>query len=97
MVYKLEIWNKAKIEIIEGYFWYVSKKSNLGFEFIEEVEEMFEYINKYPEHYQIKYKERYREAVLKRFPYLIIYEIIQQTMVVYAVFPTKDYPNKKPT
>lgn len=97
MVYKLDIWNKAKIEIIEGYSWYESKKFNLGIEFIEEVEEMFNYINKYPEHYQIKYRGRYREAVLKRFPYLIIYEIIQQTIVVYSVFPSKDNPNKKPT
>lgn len=97
MVYKLEIWNKAKIEIIEGYTWYESKKNNLGQEFIEEVEEMFDYIKKYPEHYQIKYREKYREAVLKRFPYLVIYEIINHSIIVYSVFPSKDNPTKKPT
>ncbi|MGB0880003.1 MAG: type II toxin-antitoxin system RelE/ParE family toxin [Polaribacter sp.] len=96
MGYKLDIWNDAKIEIFKGYTWYEDKRVELGEEFINEVEEALEYIEKYPEHYQIKYRNKYREAVLKRFPYLIIYEIIENSVVVYSVFPSKDNPIKKP-
>jgi len=96
MGYKLDIWDDAKIEIFKGYKWYENKRFELGQEFINEVEETLEYIEKYPKHYQIKYKNKYREAVLKRFPYLIIYEIIENIIIVYSVFPSKDNPNKKP-
>ena len=95
-VYKLNVWEEAKSDIINGYKWYEEKRFGLGKEFANEVEQVLEYIEKYPEHYQIKYRKKYREAVLKRFPYLIIYEIIKNEVVVYSVFPSKDNPNKKP-
>ena len=96
MVYSLKIWDDARVEIIKGYNWYESKKITLGEKFIYEVEEMLKYLEKYPEHYQIKHKNKYREAVLKKFPYIILYEIIGNTVIVYAVFPSKNNPNKKP-
>jgi len=94
--YKLDIWNEAKSDIINGYKWYEGKRFGLGKEFIDEVEQILKYIEQYPNHYQIKYRRKYREAILKRFPYLIIYEIIENLVVVYSVFPSKDNPNKKP-
>lgn len=96
MVYKLDILNQAKLEIIDVFNWYENKKLGLGGEFIQEIESTLYYIENNPEHYQIKYRNKYREAVLKRFPYLIIYEIMEKTVVVFSVFPSKNNPSKKP-
>ena len=95
MAYKLEIRNEVKINIFDGFKWYEDKRKGLGREFIYAVEALINYIENYPEHFQIKYRGRYREAVLKRFPYVIIYEIIQDTVIVFEVFPTKADPTKK--
>lgn len=66
MGYKLDIWDDAKIEIFKGYNWYENKRVELGEEFINEVEKTLEYIEKHPEHYQIKYRNKYRESSIKK-------------------------------
>lgn len=96
MVHKLDILYQVEIEIIDGFNWYENKQSGLGGNFVEEVERTIKYIEKYPNHYQIKYRNKYREAVLRKFPYVIIYEIIENTIVIFSVFPSKDSPSKKP-
>lgn len=98
MAYKLRVRDDARDDIVNGYKWYEDKKENLGIRFIDEVETVMVYISKYPEHFQIKIKNKYREAILKIFPYVIIYEIIKKKneVIVYSVFPTKDDPRKKP-
>ncbi len=96
MAYKLRITNKAKQDIIDGFYWYESKSGGLGSRFVEEVEKSINYVQKYPLHYQIKYKKIFREVVLKIFPYVIIYEILEETVVIYSVFPTPMNPEKKP-
>jgi mRNA-degrading endonuclease RelE of RelBE toxin-antitoxin system len=96
MAYKLQITNKAKQDIIDGFYWYETKSNGLGGRFVEEVEKSLNYIHRYPLHFQIKYKNIFREAVLKIFPYVVIYEIIEKTVVVYSVFPTPMNPEKKP-
>lgn len=55
----------------------------------------FETIQKNPQQYQIKRKP-YRETFIKDFPFLIIYEIIATSIIVYAVFNTSRNPEKKP-
>lgn len=52
-------------------------------------------VQKYPEHYQIK-RNPYREAFIKDFPYLIIFEIQERKVIVYAVFNTWRNPSYKP-
>ncbi len=78
MAYKLLITKKAKQDIIDGFYWYESKSDGLGSRFVEEVEKTLSYVQLYPLHYQIKYKKIFREAVLKSFPYVIIYEITDE-------------------
>ena len=95
MDYKLSLREEAKRHITKGFVYYEEKSIGLGTRFVNEVEEILDYIEKYPRHYQIKYKN-YREGILKVFPFVIIYEIFDREIIVYAVFPTKDNPNKKP-
>ncbi|MBI2966516.1 MAG: hypothetical protein HYY40_01715 [Bacteroidetes bacterium] len=43
---------------------------------------------------QTKYKN-FREALLKRFPYLIVYEIVKDKTVIHSFFHTSRNPKKK--
>lgn len=95
MGYKLNVREEAKKNITDGFLFYEDKSVGLGARFVNEVEDILNYIESYPEHYQIKYKN-YREGVLKVFPFVVIYEIFDKEIVVYAIFPTRDNPTKKP-
>ncbi|UOY04989.1 type II toxin-antitoxin system RelE/ParE family toxin [Muricauda sp. SCSIO 64092] len=98
MAYRLEVRDDALDDIARSYKWYEEKSEGLGLRFVDEVEATINYVSKYPEHFQIKSKKPYREAVLKVFPYVVVYEINkkEKSIVVYSVFPCKDDPDKKP-
>ena len=42
-----------------------------------------------------KVKKNFRQAALKRFPFVIVYEIIKTEVVVFAVFHTSKNPKGK--
>ena len=96
MDYELVIYDRAKQDIIDSFDWYENKIAGLGNRFIDEVERELNYIKSFPEHYQIKYKSTYRQAVLRKFPYLIIYEVLKRKVVILSVFPARENPKKKP-
>lgn len=95
MKYELEIKEEAVLDIKEAYLYYEVQKIGLGHRFLETLEVYFERVQKYPEHYQVKRKP-YREAFIKDFPYLIIFEKIESKVIVYAVFNTWRNPKNKP-
>lgn len=95
MKYHLIIKEEANQEIIDSYLYYENQSKGLGEKFLENLEIYFERIQKYPKHYQIKRKP-YREVFVKNFPFVIIYEINENDIIVYAVFHTRRNPNNKP-
>jgi plasmid stabilization system protein ParE len=95
MKYSLEIKEEAVLDIKEAYSYYEEQKIGLGNRFLETLESYLERVHKYPKHYQIKRKP-YREAFIKKFPYIIIYEIVEHKIIVYAVFNTWRNPKRKP-
>ncbi len=95
MTYELEIKAEANFEIIQSYLYYESKTLGLGDRFESQLEEYFDRITKFPFHYEVKRKP-YREAFIKKFPFIIIYEVIDNKVVVYSVFNTNRNPLKKP-
>ncbi len=96
MAYKLEIKDEAEQDIVDGFYFYAGKESNLGERFVSEVEDVFDYIERYPEHFQVAYNE-HRQRLLKSFPYVVIYKIRDDKVVVFSVFPAKSDPAKKPS
>jgi len=87
----LEIKEEANLEIIDAYSYYEGKQLGLGEIFLEQLELYLERITKNPKHFEVK--NNYREAYIIKFPYLIIYRIEENKVVVYSVFNT---PKKKP-
>ncbi|MDR6966687.1 plasmid stabilization system protein ParE [Flavobacterium arsenatis] len=96
MKYELELKEEAVLDIKESYLYYEEQRIGLGLRFLDTLEVYLERVQKYPEHYQIK-RVPYREAFIKDFPFVIIYEIEATKVIVYAVFNTWRNPDKKPS
>lgn len=94
MSYELIITRKAKIEINEAYIYYETAKPGLGEKFIGLLEVYFNRIINSPEQFPKK-KHPYREAFIKKFPYLIIFEIRSNRIIVYSVFNSWQDPENK--
>ncbi len=95
MIYKLVVTRKAKEEITEGYNYYETVKPGLGEKFIEYLDIYFNRIATSPQQFTQK-RTPYREAFIKKFPFLIIFEIRNNSIIVYSVFNTWKNPEKKP-
>lgn len=95
MTYKLILKSKAHIDLAEAIEYYQSKRKGLGFKFLKCVQKFFDRITKNPLHYPLK-SNQFREAYIQKFPYIIIYEIIDNEIVVFSVFNTHQNPKKKP-
>ncbi|NDV14577.1 type II toxin-antitoxin system RelE/ParE family toxin [Muricauda sp. TY007] len=96
MTYILEVKDEANLEIIEAYLYYEEKRRGLGEEFLEHLDSYFDRITTNPKHFPQKRKP-YREAFIKRFPFLIVYEVIKNKVIVYSVFNTWQNPEKRKT
>ena len=94
MEYEIEIKNEANLEAINAYLYYEDKRIGLGEEFLAHLDSYFDRIRTYPEHFPQKRKP-YREAFIKRFPFLIVYEITGNKVIVYSVFNTWQNAKKK--
>ena len=96
MAFKLEIRQLAAIEIIEAYDWYEAQRTGLGIEFLFELDKFYETIFRNPDTYSY-YEKPVRQGTLNRFPFTVVYELFQETIVVYSVFMYKQNPDKKRT
>jgi hypothetical protein len=96
MAFRIRIEPEAQVEIDEAVNWYESKQPGLGHEFLTYLNGYFEMLKTGICFFAVKKKPAFRELPLKRFPYVIIYEIEGNTAVIYSVFNTYRNPQKKP-
>ena len=94
MAYKIEIRPLAAIEIIEAYDWYETQSEGLGLEFLIELENFYITLQRNPDTYSY-YEKPVRQGGLNRFPYTVVYETFDTTIVVYSVFMYRQNPGKK--
>lgn len=98
MSYKIIFLQPAAEELEAAVGWYQDKRSGLGSDFMEEVEEYLNLIQDNPYLFQEhKNKSNLHKVSLIRFPYSIIYWVAEQEKVVYidAVFHSKRNPKFK--
>ena len=84
MSYELVLQSEAIIDIQEVFDWYEERRAGLGFEFIEEMEEGFDRLSRNPQHYTA-INQKYRRVGIKRFPYLIVYEIEDNKVIINSI------------
>ncbi len=93
MVDKLVIAQEAQQDIEEAYAWYEKQRVGLGEEYLTCVDACIDYIKRMPENYQIVYKN-YRRGLVRRFPYAVFYEYLDNVITVYSIFHNSRDPQK---
>ena len=95
MTYYLSLSPNAEADLLESALWYESLQIGLGEKFTKKIEAYLSRIQNNPLHFPLK-KGNLREAYIQKFPFVIIYEIIDNEIVVFSVFSTHQNPKKKP-
>lgn len=95
MKYFLEVLAEAEQQLTDAYDYYESKQDGLGKRFVDHIGSYFVKIVQNPKLYQEKNPPN-REAFTQSFPYVIIYRIENDMVIVLSVFHTSQNPDKKP-
>src|SRR5271156_2767435 len=96
MSYHIELHPLAIDEMELTYQWYETLATGLGERFLAAAQKKFEIISATPDVYAKK-KGNYREAIPDKFPYAVIYEILEKQKIIFIsyVFHTKRNPRLK--
>jgi len=94
MAYKLEIRPLAVIEVLEAFDWYELQREGLGADFLEELDVFYASMLRNPSSYGF-YDKTVRQGRINRFPYLVVFEIFDESVVIYSVFMSRLDPSKK--
>jgi toxin ParE1/3/4 len=82
----------AQKEIDESFAYYERKRPGLGYDFVAEVEETTQRIQRWPK-LSSKFNETdYRRCLVKRFPYLVFYRETDDDIRIIAVAHAKRKP-----
>ena len=94
MIFYIEIKEEAKNDILDATGWYASRKTGLEKRFIARLESILLAIQQNPKAFKFIFKS-FRQAALKKFPYVVVYEVENEKVIIYAVFNMKQDPRKK--
>ena len=73
-------------DLLEAETWYNQKESGLGARFLLDVRNTIDRLLQNPLLYQVRYRRRQiRWAYTRTFPYRIVFRVMDDTVVVYAV------------
>lgn len=95
--YEVLITPEAHMEMTEAYNWYQRRKRGFGGDFLRALNDRLAAIEREPNSYPVVLTHKSREihrALLKRFPYGIIYFIKDRTVIVIACFHASRDPKQ---
>ncbi len=95
MVYNLKIKEVYWINLTESFEYYFAINEQLGLRYYQETDAVLMKIYERPLSFQIQHKN-YRQALVKDFPFQIIFELMENDIIIYTLFPAKSNPDKKP-
>lgn len=79
---------------VEGAFrWYERQRKGRGYDFLLAFEATVESLRRLPEGHELL-ASRTRKALLRRFPYLVLYALEEDRIVVTAVFHARRDPHR---
>ncbi len=84
---------EAEQDLDEAYAWYEKQRVGLGEDFLASVDASIQSICRFPKIGAVVCKD-YRRALVRRFPYAVFYDFIEDTVNVYAVMHTARDPQK---
>jgi hypothetical protein len=96
MKFKILFHLEAEIEFGESYSWYNEQSDGLGEKFRNAINAVISNIYEHPQHYSKK-RFNFREAVVAIFPFVVVYEIIENRNLIHiaSIFHTSRNPKLK--
>ncbi|MEW6235475.1 MAG: type II toxin-antitoxin system RelE/ParE family toxin [Candidatus Omnitrophota bacterium] len=92
MKYVVIIRPEAENDLTNAFSWYEDKRKGLGYDFILQVDSSLHFIQRIPFAHPIEYKD-VRKCLIKKFPYKILYIIVDEKVIVLAVIHGKRNPD----
>ena len=84
---------EAEREVEDAFWWYERQRSGLGLEFLLAFDAAVERMRRLPEGHEIVAR-RTRKALLRRFPYLVLYAVEEERVLITAVFHGRRDPRR---
>lgn len=91
MSYKIRLHPLAEAEFHDSMYWYQRQQKGLELEFARCIDEAIERIKRTPELYPRTYKH-IRKIVVRRFPFIILYEFDDNEIRIIAIFHSRRNP-----
>jgi len=96
MAHKIIISPAAYFDQYEAYEWYEKQLAGLGEEPLKELEFAYNKIAEHPEYIGfIDARKELRDYLLPRFPFLIVYRVVANTVQIITLHHAKKNPSKK--
>lgn len=98
MSFLVLIKQEAHEDVLAAYVYYEEKQPGLGDRFLTELQQAYDQLAGLPSANGFIAEDTLkvlRDVKVNRFPYVIVYEIIEQEVVVYAVHNTYKHPRRK--
>lgn len=93
MSYTIILTDEARQDEINSYLYYEMQSKGLGEDFLTDLEHCYSTINQHPHFFGYSdNQKKLRDVKLKRFPFIIIFEISGDTVLVYSVHHTSRKP-----
>jgi ParE toxin of type II toxin-antitoxin system, parDE len=94
LAFQIYFQEEAIIDIQDTYYWYESQLKNLGEEFLDELNAVLEKLKTNPQYFGYSFDE-FRDARLKRFPYLIVYKIERNKVYINSIKHIRRKPGSR--
>jgi plasmid stabilization system protein ParE len=98
MSFRVIVTKEAHHDALEAFRYYEEKQSGLGERFLKLLESCYLSLSQHPEHYSFIDEDPLkvlRDVKLDKFPYVVVFEILEAKVVVYAVHNTYKHPANK--
>ncbi|HEY5327948.1 MAG TPA: type II toxin-antitoxin system RelE/ParE family toxin [Mucilaginibacter sp.] len=93
-MYQLQVLRKAREDMQKSADWYDEQQAGVGDRFLREVISTFQLIETNPLHYQERFSKKFRFANVYDFPFVVVFKIKKQLVIVNSVFHTSRNPKR---
>jgi len=82
---KARLTPEADLDAQQAIQWYDERDQSLGDNFLQKLNKCIADVEKNPQRYPVVHRQM-RRALVKRFPYAILYEVENDEIVIYAIY-----------
>lgn len=88
----IELSPAAQIDFDDAADWYGAEDDDLGIRFIYEISSTLALIQRLPSSFPIVHGTSVRRALVRKFPYIILFTVQAERILVYSIFHTSRNP-----